>query len=292
MTDQAPELLPDDVVEAFAKALYDYEPWEAGLTFGEIAKYHADAFRETARYVLRTVPALTRPTPAERLERPFFECPGCGRDTAEPNSVCAPDCWYAAKSASDFKASHSPRMSAQSERDPSVMPDCSEAGTSPVPQVREALAEPRFQALRKRLLHAITTASNDDISEPMSEKRLRHAERVAAMYVAIDFIDAALTAHPSDAAAAYAADVEKMQRQLDRECMAKGTIANQLHDADDEIKRLRSQLVKARADAIEECAKVVEAYGLTCFNGAKDYPATIAAACIYHIKKLAHPDEK
>ncbi len=35
-----------------------------------------------------------------------------------------------AKSASDFKAPHPPRMSAQGERDPSAMSDCSGAGTS------------------------------------------------------------------------------------------------------------------------------------------------------------------
>jgi hypothetical protein len=29
---------------------------------------------------------------AQPVGSPYFECPGCGRDIAEPHSVCAPDC--------------------------------------------------------------------------------------------------------------------------------------------------------------------------------------------------------
>lgn len=43
---------------------------------------------------------------------------------------------------------------------------------------------------------------------------------------------------------------------------------------------------RIRAEIIEECAKVVEQYGLERVNDAKDYPATIAAACCYRIRSL------
>ena len=42
----------------------------------------------------------------------------------------------------------------------------------------------------QRLRHAISTASNDDLSAPMSEKRRRHVERVSAMRDAIDLLSA------------------------------------------------------------------------------------------------------
>lgn len=42
--------------------------------------------------------------------------------------------------------------------------------------------------LIERLGHAITTASNDDYTKPMSEKRKRHVERLTTMYAAIDEI--------------------------------------------------------------------------------------------------------
>jgi hypothetical protein len=63
---------------------------------------------------------------------------------------------------------------------------------------RASLQEPRFQTLRARLLRSITTATNDDCSEPMSDKRDRHCDRIASMYVAIDFIDATLSSPADD----------------------------------------------------------------------------------------------
>jgi hypothetical protein len=40
--------------------------------------------------------------------------------------------------------------------------------------------------LVKRLRHAITTATNDDLSAPGTDKRQRYVERIGAMYEAID----------------------------------------------------------------------------------------------------------
>lgn len=40
-----------------------------------------------------------------------------------------------------------------------------------------------------RLIHSITTASNDDVSEPMTEKRRRHVERVDTLREAADEIE-------------------------------------------------------------------------------------------------------
>lgn len=45
-------------------------------------------------------------------------------------------------------------------------------------------------ALVERLNHAATTAANDDLSEPMSDQRRRHAERFAAMVDAATAIQA------------------------------------------------------------------------------------------------------
>jgi len=44
--------------------------------------------------------------------------------------------------------------------------------------------------LAERLRHASTTASNDDLSKPGTEKRQRHADRVAVMLEAADDLDA------------------------------------------------------------------------------------------------------
>jgi len=43
---------------------------------------------------------------------------------------------------------------------------------------------------------------------------------------------------------------------------------------------------RIRAEIIEECAKVVEQYGLERVNDVKDYPASVAAACSYRIRCL------
>jgi hypothetical protein len=43
---------------------------------------------------------------------------------------------------------------------------------------------------------------------------------------------------------------------------------------------------RIRNEIIVECANAIEKYGLDRVNDAKDYPATIAAACAYHILKL------
>jgi hypothetical protein len=43
--------------------------------------------------------------------------------------------------------------------------------------------------LVKRLRHAGTTATNDDMSEPMSEKRLRHTARIAVIDEAADALE-------------------------------------------------------------------------------------------------------
>lgn len=48
--------------------------------------------------------------------------------------------------------------------------------------------------LANRLEHAVTTMQNDDLSEPMSEKRERHIERGEAMRDAVEYLRAA--AHP------------------------------------------------------------------------------------------------
>ena len=45
-----------------------------------------------------------------------------------------------------------------------------------------------------------------------------------------------------------------------------------------------------RNNIIEECAKLIERYGLEHMNSpVKDYPATVAAALIYRIRLLATP---
>jgi hypothetical protein len=44
--------------------------------------------------------------------------------------------------------------------------------------------------LAERLRHASTTASNDDLSKPGTEKRQRHADRVPVMLEAADALDA------------------------------------------------------------------------------------------------------
>lgn len=46
----------------------------------------------------------------------------------------------------------------------------------------------------EKLSYAITTASNDDTSEPRSEKRKRHVQRIDAMNEAIDEISRLRTA--------------------------------------------------------------------------------------------------
>lgn len=53
--------------------------------------------------------------------------------------------------------------------------------------------EPPRSALADKLVHAATTASNDDISEPMSDKRKRHVERVDAMLEAADSLRGRIT---------------------------------------------------------------------------------------------------
>ncbi|MDE2468162.1 MAG: hypothetical protein KGL35_05340 [Bradyrhizobium sp.] len=57
-------------------------------------------------------------------------------------------------------------------------------------------------------------------------------------------------------------------------------------ERDDALKRL----VKARADAIEECIKAVENYGLRHTNDAKEYPATVAAMLVYHLRTITLSD--
>lgn len=50
------------------------------------------------------------------------------------------------------------------------------------------MTEPK--SLSERLRHAATTASNDDLSKPGTDKRQRHADRVAVMLEAADELDA------------------------------------------------------------------------------------------------------
>lgn len=43
--------------------------------------------------------------------------------------------------------------------------------------------------LKRRLLHSITTAMNDDISKVGTDKRLRHMDRLDAMSAAAEFLE-------------------------------------------------------------------------------------------------------
>jgi hypothetical protein len=55
--------------------------------------------------------------------------------------------------------------------------------------------EPRIDpaslgALRDRVLRAITTASNDDLSEPRTGKRERHVQRIETLHDVADTLEA------------------------------------------------------------------------------------------------------
>ena len=43
--------------------------------------------------------------------------------------------------------------------------------------------------LAKRLRHAVMTASNDDVTQAMTDERARHAARVAAILDAAEFLE-------------------------------------------------------------------------------------------------------
>jgi len=58
----------------------------------------------------------------------------------------------------------------------------------PCPQ-KYALTHCRAADLGKRLRHAITTAMNDDMSEPGTEKRKRLSDRLDAMSAAAAFLE-------------------------------------------------------------------------------------------------------
>ncbi len=47
-----------------------------------------------------------------------------------------------------------------------------------------------LKALRRRVLRAVTTVSNDDLSEPRSDKRTRHVERITTLLDVAETIDA------------------------------------------------------------------------------------------------------
>lgn len=80
----------------------------------------------------------------------------------------------------------------------------------------------------ERLRHAATTACNDDMSEPMSEKRTRHIRRVQAMRDGAD-------------------EIEAHER-------SSGIMAERIRDQDAEIERLR--------EAIEDAINTLESMSL------------------------------
>lgn len=58
----------------------------------------------------------------------------------------------------------------------------------PCPQ-KYALTHCRAASLAGSLRHAVTTASNDDLTEAGTEKRQRHIERVDVMIAAAEFLE-------------------------------------------------------------------------------------------------------
>lgn len=54
---------------------------------------------------------------------------------------------------------------------------------------RHALTHCRAADLGRRLRHAITTAMNDDYTEPGSDKRKRHCDRLDTMSAAAAFLE-------------------------------------------------------------------------------------------------------
>jgi hypothetical protein len=86
---------------------------------------------------------------------------------------------------------------------------------TPNPTADEArLGEIRAKAVRAMaaLRVSIRTACNDDLSEPGSVERARHAGRVESMDIAIDVIEALLV--EADAAIARAEAAEKERDEL------------------------------------------------------------------------------
>lgn len=70
-------------LDAAAKALREYE------MAGKITREWADIPKSQKRkWWAKAKIALD----AAAAYHPVFECPGCGRDIAEPNSMCAPNC--------------------------------------------------------------------------------------------------------------------------------------------------------------------------------------------------------
>lgn len=56
----------------------------------------------------------------------------------------------------------------------------------------DLLPLPEPASIAQALRHSIRTASNDDLSEPMTEKRTRHVARIEAMHAAVEYLEGAL----------------------------------------------------------------------------------------------------